>query len=92
MKVACEMGNSDSQIAISMKNIKTRWQVRLLRLYAPERVYLQLDAEAKSDEALYGLFLREPIEGFADINHLPVRVARSMLSAEEIIKFSKCRV
>ena len=88
-KVACDMGDSNSQMATSIKNIKTRWQVRLLRLYAPERVYLQLDSEAQSEEELYGLLLREPIEGYASLNHLPVRVARSRLSAEEIAKFSE---
>lgn len=88
-KVACEMGDSNSQMATSIKNIKTRWQVRLLRLYAPERVYLQLDAAAQSEEELYGLLLREPIDGYANATHLPVRVARSRLSAEEIVKFSE---
>lgn len=87
-KVACETGDSNSQIATSIKNIKTRWQVRLLRLYAPERVYLKLEAETHSEEELYGLLLREPIDGYADLTHLPVRVARSRLSAEEILKFS----
>ncbi|MDY6940124.1 MAG: hypothetical protein SWY16_21020 [Cyanobacteriota bacterium] len=88
-KVACEMGTSNSQIATSMKNIRTRWQVRLLRLYAPDLVYLQLEADARSDEDLYELLLREPVNSCEHATHISVRVARSMLSIEEITKFSQ---
>ena len=85
-KVAAEFGDIP-QLAESLKEMKSRLQVRLLRLHAPDRVYLELDEETESSEPLYDLRLREPVAGRTDAAHLPVRVANEILSPEEIEQF-----
>lgn len=89
-KVACQIEIADSltTIAQSLRNLKTRLQVRLLRSYAPEKVYLQLDLDTQGEE-LYGLILREPVENYRDAAHLPVRIAQSVLTPQEIKKFTR---
>ncbi|MCT7958977.1 hypothetical protein [Laspinema palackyanum] len=87
-KVAESFGDIP-QLAKSLQEMKTRLQVRLLRQYAPDRVYLALDTETPSDEPLYGLRLREPIAGYTDAAHLPVRVAQDHLSHELIERFKE---
>lgn len=87
-KVASDFGDIPA-LAESLKEMKTRLQVRLLRQYAPDRVYLALDTETPSDEPLYGLRLREPIAGHTDAAHLPVRVAKDLLSPEVIERFGE---
>lgn len=57
-KVALDFGDIP-QLAKSLQEMKTRLQVRLLHLYAPDRVYLALDQETESDETLYGLRLKK---------------------------------
>lgn len=74
----------NSPLAKSLRDLKTRLQVRLLRNYAPERVYLVKDTEAENKEPLYGLRLAEPIGSWRDAAHMPVRVAQENLSTEEI--------
>ncbi|GAB4301235.1 MAG: hypothetical protein Fur0025_41320 [Oscillatoriaceae cyanobacterium] len=86
-KVADQFGDIP-QLAESLKEMKSRLQVRLLRQYA-DRVYLELDEETESSEPLYGLRLREPVGGRTDAAHLPLRVAKEILSPEEIEKFTK---
>ena len=44
----------DSPLANSLRDLKTRLQVRLLRTYAPERVFLVKDTDTESEEELYG--------------------------------------
>jgi hypothetical protein len=79
-----------SPIANSLRNLKTRLQVRLLRQYAPQQVYLLEDPTADALEPLYSLYLVQPINGYTDAAHLPIRVAQTgHLSAEEIKLF--CR-
>lgn len=87
-KVALDFGDIPA-LAESLKEMKTRLQVRLLRQYAPDRVYLALDTETASEEPLYGLRLREPIAGHTDAAHLPVRVAKDHLSPELIERFGE---
>ncbi|WP_199245187.1 hypothetical protein [[Phormidium] sp. ETS-05] len=87
-KVAAEFGDIP-QLAESLKEMKSRLQVRLLRQYAPTQVYLELDEETESSEPLYDLRLREPVGGRTDAAHLPVRVAKEILSPEEIERFKK---
>ncbi|MFB2935020.1 hypothetical protein ACE1B6_07050 [Aerosakkonemataceae cyanobacterium BLCC-F154] len=73
----------------SLKDLKNRLQVRLLRKYAPERVYLELDTATESEEPLYSLRLRQPIGNCWNVEHLPVRVAQEMLSDEELKQLIK---
>ncbi|WP_027404426.1 hypothetical protein [Aphanizomenon flos-aquae] len=87
-KVASELFGENSSLSRSSRDLKTALQVRLLRNYAPEQVYLVVDREAE-DEELYSLKLREPIDKHLYAEHLPVRVAQEVLSADEIKKFSK---
>ena len=87
-KVAKDFGDIP-QLAISLQEMKTRLQVRLLHLYAPDRVYLALDTETASDEPLYGLRLKEAVAGGqTDAAHLPVRVAKKLLSSELLERFT----
>jgi|694.fasta_scaffold12903_6 hypothetical protein len=92
-------GNS-AGLTVSLRNLKTRSQVRLLRNYAPEKVYLKIDKEAlepsleadndaETGEPLYGLILRKPVNGVTDAAHLPVRVAQEVLSESEIQRFTQ---
>ncbi|WP_254567809.1 hypothetical protein [Oscillatoria sp. HE19RPO] len=87
-KVALAFGDIPA-LAKSLQEMKTRLQVRLLRQYAPDRVYLALDTETASEEPLYGLRLREPVAGHTDAAHLPVRVAKEHLSPERIERFGE---
>ncbi|MBI1242041.1 hypothetical protein [Umezakia ovalisporum] len=88
-KLAEEIGDYASALSDSLAELKNRLQVQLLRNYAPEKVYLQIDTSTDSTEMeeLYGLILREPIEGYWNAAHLPVRVAEKLLSAQEIEQF-----
>lgn len=92
-------GNS-AGLTVSLRNLKTRSQVRLLRNYAPEKVYLKIDKEAlepsleadndaETGEPLYGLILRKPVNGVTDAAHIPVRVAQEVLSESEIQRFTQ---
>jgi hypothetical protein len=81
--------DSASPLARSLRDLKTRLQIRLLHSYAPEQVYLAEDREAESDEPLYGLLLVKPIESWKDAAHIPVRVAKENLSTEEIQRYMR---
>lgn len=74
-------------VAESFRDFKSRLQAQLLRQYGPENVYLQLDSETESDEPLYSVKLSEPTDGKMDAAHLPVRVAKSLLSEDELTRF-----
>lgn len=89
-KEAKEIFNdSASPWVISLRDLKTRLQIRLLRNYAPEEVYLAEDTETESEEPLYGLILVNPIDNWKDAAHLPVRVARANFSDEEIQRYMR---
>ncbi len=87
-KVACELFGENSSLSTSSKDLKTCLQVRLLRSYAPEQVYLIEDKNAEG-ERLYSLYLREPINNRQYAEHLPVRVAEGVLSSKELEQFKK---
>ena len=88
-KEASEMGDCLKRISQSLKDLKDRLQVRLLRQYAPDRVYLELDTENPDTqgEELYSLRLRQPLAQYKNAAHLPVRVARNVLSEQELQQF-----
>ncbi|MEA5535980.1 hypothetical protein [Crocosphaera sp. XPORK-15E] len=87
-KVAKDLFQENSGLAQSLRELKTRLQVRLLRCYSPNFVYLIEHQNTENDEPLYSLQLVSPIEGFKDAAHLPIRVAQEVLSSTEIQKFS----
>jgi hypothetical protein len=86
-KLAIEMFGNHHFLAQSLKNLKLRLQVRLLRNYAPKFVFLVEDTETESEESLYSLKLAYPFSGYQDAAHLPIRVAQSVLSSQEISQF-----
>ena len=88
-KMAQELFEQGSPLANSLRELKATLQVRLLRCYAPQWVYLAEDTQAKSEEPLYGLCLVQPVAGWQDAAHLPIRVANERLSTQEINQFSK---
>ena len=81
----------DNHLANSLRDLKARLQVRLLRSYAPELVYLIIDnnPDLDYDEPLYGLQLVKSVNGRKDAAHMPIRVAEKNLSVEELQKFIK---
>ena len=81
----------DTPLANSLRDLKARLQVRLLRNYAPSRVYLTVDTNPNSDydEPLYGLQLVTSVNGRQDAAHMPIRVAEQNLSAQELEQFVK---
>ncbi|MCC5628706.1 hypothetical protein LC613_11600 [Nostoc sphaeroides CHAB 2801] len=87
-KVACELFGQDSPLSISSRDLKTCLQVRLLRSYAPEQVYLIEDKESEGEQ-LYSLRLREPIGNRLYAEHLPMRIAEKVLADKELEKFKK---
>ncbi|WP_191756951.1 hypothetical protein [Komarekiella delphini-convector] len=87
-KVACELFGQDSALSISSRDLKTCLQVRLLRSYAPEQVYLIEDKQSEGEPA-YSLCLREIINNRQYAEHLPIRVAQDVLSPQELEQFKK---
>ena len=80
---------ADNHLANSLRDLKARLQVRLLRSYAPELVYLLTDndPDLDYDEPLYGLRLVKSVNGRQDAAHMPIRVAEENLSARELQQF-----
>ncbi len=88
-KTAKELFPPNSSITQSFRELKTNLQVRLLRAYAPEFVYLIQHQADENNEPLYSLKLVSPIRNFSDAAHLPIRVAQEVLSSAEIEQFSQ---
>lgn len=88
-KVAGDLYGKDSPLSTSSRDLKSCLQVRLLCSYAPQKVYLAIDNQAEDDEQLYGLRLRESIDKYDDADHIPVRVAKQILTTYEIKRFSQ---
>ncbi|ACK72259.1 conserved hypothetical protein [Gloeothece citriformis PCC 7424] len=88
-KEAQKLFEFSSPLTISLRDLKTDLQIRLLRSYAPQKVYLVEDTTAESDEPLYGLLLVEPVDQSTNAAHLPVRVAQARLSPKELEAFVK---
>ncbi|WP_330203833.1 hypothetical protein [Cyanobacterium sp. Dongsha4] len=86
-KLAIEMFDNNYGLAQSLRDLKVRLQIRLLRSYAPEFVHLQIDQETESEEALYSLKLSSPLNGYSDAAHLPIRVAEKILCPSELNQF-----
>ena len=88
-KEAKNFSDGDNYLANSLRNLKARLQVRLLRSYAPELVFLKIDTSNGEDyeEPLYGLHLAESVNGRKDAAHMPIRVAQENLSAKELQHF-----
>ena len=82
-KIACDLFEETSPLATSLRDLKTCKQVRLLQSYGPKQVYLALDPQA-SGEPLFGIRLRQSLGTRQDAEHLPVRVAKEILSLEEL--------
>lgn len=82
---------ADNYLANSLRDLKARLQVRLLRNYAPEKVYLMIDTNVNADydEPLYGLQLVTSVNGKRDAAHMPIRVAKKNLSVQELQQFIK---
>ncbi|MEH2283775.1 MAG: hypothetical protein V7K90_21025 [Nostoc sp.] len=87
-KVARELFGQDSPLSISSRDLKTCLQVRLLRSYAPEKVYLIEDKKSEG-EPVYSLCLREPIGDRLYAEHLPMRIAEEVLTDKELKQFKK---
>ncbi len=81
----------DNPLANSLRDLKARLQVRLLRSYAPELVYLMThpDLDRDYDEPLYGLRLAKSVNGRQDAAHMPIRIAQENLSVQELEQFVK---
>ena len=84
-------GCVDNYLANSLRDLKARLQVRLLRSHAPNLVYLIVDDNPHKDydEPLYGLQLVKSINGRKDAAHMPIRIAQENLSALELKQFVK---
>lgn len=78
--------DSQAGLATSLRDLKVSLQLRLLRNYS-QQVYLMLDENIESEEALYSLRLRKPIGEYWNAAHIPVRVAEEMLTPEELTQF-----
>jgi hypothetical protein len=89
-KAAVELFGDDTPLAQSARDLKGCLQVRLLHTY-PDQVYLIIDQDTseQAGEDLYSLRLRTPINNRYDAEHLPVRVAKKLLTEKEIKALSK---
>ena len=82
---------ADNYLANSLRDLKARLQVRLLRSYAPELAYLitDINSDQDYDEPLYGLRLVKSVNGRHDAAHMLIRVAEENLSVKELQQFVK---
>jgi hypothetical protein len=89
-KAAVELFGDDTPLAQSARDLKGCLQVRLLHTY-PDQVYLIIDKDTseQAGEDLYSLRLLTPINNRYDAEHLPVRVAKKLLTEEEIKALTK---
>lgn len=88
-KASRELLGSSIALTESFRHLKSRLQARLLRRYAPQQVYLELDTTADSEEPLYGLKLVNRVGNRTDVAHMPVRIANELFSAQELQSFTK---
>ncbi|BAZ85519.1 hypothetical protein [Dolichospermum compactum] len=89
-KAAVELFGDDTPLAQSARDLKGCLQVRLLHTY-PDQVCLIIDKDTseQAGEDLYSLRLLTPINNRYDAEHLPVRVAKKLLTEEEIKALTK---
>ena len=84
-KLACDLFEHTPPLATSLRDLKTCKQVRLLQTYGMTQVYLAIDPEESSErEPLYSVCLRHSIGDRTNAEHLPVRVAKEVLSPAEL--------
>ncbi|MDJ0735828.1 MAG: hypothetical protein QNJ47_17490 [Nostocaceae cyanobacterium] len=90
-KAAKYLFGDDSPLSTSTRDLKTCLQVRLLRVYAPDKVYLVQDTDEsnKVGEKIYSLRLRQMIGDRLYPEHLPLRVAKEFLTEQELHQFTK---
>ncbi|TAE58431.1 MAG: hypothetical protein EAZ87_13500 [Nostocales cyanobacterium] len=89
-KAAVEIFGEENELAKSARDLKGCLQTRLLRTY-PNQIYLKIDQQSSQEagEEVYSLRLVTPINNRNNAEHLPVRVAKKLLSQEEINKLEK---
>ena len=88
-KASRQLLGSSIALTESFRHLKSRLQARLLRQYAPQQIYLELDTAADSEEPLYGLKLVNRVSDRTDVAHMPVRIANELFSPEELKYFTK---
>jgi hypothetical protein len=82
--------SANNPIALMLQSQKSLMQVGLLRDF-PGEAYLRLDTENVDGEALYSVRLKPPIRLSngrfkEDAEHLPVRLAKELLTEDELLK------
>lgn len=89
-KAAVEIFGEDNELAKSTRDLKGCLQIRLLRTY-PNQVYLKIDQKSSQEaaEEVYSLRLVTAIHNRYNAEHLPVRVAKQLLSQKEINQLEK---
>jgi hypothetical protein len=85
-KTACDLFKRDASLSISLRGMKNRLQVQLLRLHHP-KVFLEVDPAETG--IVYSLRLQSLYSRHHNAAHLPDQVARSMLSSTELTRFLK---
>ena len=86
-KVRALFGN-DSSLAISLRELKTLMQVRLLWDYGSEgSVSLTLDHDAQG-EAVYGILIHDTSVSRKFAEHIPVRVVQQHFADSELEKLT----
>ncbi|OKH11161.1 hypothetical protein [[Limnothrix rosea] IAM M-220] len=77
----------DHACTLNYRDLKSCLQVRLLRSY-PEFVYLALDKENSIEgEPLLSVGLNHPNCSHPDAAHLPVRIAKEVLTPQELQRY-----
>ena len=71
----------------SMRTLKALLQAQLLRLHHPA-ARLVLDENPELPEPCYSVRLQSRVAGHRDACHMPVRVAHSCLTPEELTRFT----
>ena len=79
--------DEDEPSLSGLRDMKAVLQARLLREH-PDLAFLAVDGRPSLPEPCYSVALRRPVGGFRDACHLPVRVARYLLTDREIAKLS----
>jgi hypothetical protein len=92
-KHAREQWGDNSSIAVMLRERKSSLQVRIIRSF-PASVYLKLDTENIEGEPLYSVRLSEPVRlpnnvVRSDVEHMPVRMAEELFSADELKRLVK---
>jgi hypothetical protein len=86
-KEARNLFGQDSHTGNRLRDLKSSLQVRLLKRYAPHKVYLVEHYDPDTQEPLYGLQLVEPLGTWDDAAHIPVRVLQERVSPADIRRF-----